>query len=314
MKITKNIFSIILTSALMLSSVPLLAQKATSMRINEVMVVNTNNFVDQYGNHNPWIELYNSSAGTVDIRGCYLTDDPANLTKYMIPRGDVLTQIHPRQHVIFWADGNKDRGTFHLNFTLDPTKSNFIALVDADGKTIIDSISTPVGLTDNVSFARKLDGAGELGNSADAWHISEKITPSTNNVTLDSNEKLNRLKTNDPTGIIMTITAISVVFLGLILLSNLFRFIGWAANRSPKRKQKKAEQAIIANQQKVSEQKDADMGEINAAIALALYEEMGGMHDAESYVLTFVHKRTSESDWNSKGQTMRQRPQYKSGY
>ena len=54
------------------------AQLATSMRINEVLVVNESNFVDDYGQRNGWIELYNGSAGTVNIAGCFLTNDKNN--------------------------------------------------------------------------------------------------------------------------------------------------------------------------------------------------------------------------------------------
>lgn len=50
------------------------AQRATSMRINEVLVINEDNFVDDYGKRHGWIELFNTSAGTVNIAGCYLTD------------------------------------------------------------------------------------------------------------------------------------------------------------------------------------------------------------------------------------------------
>lgn len=47
------------------------AQRATSMRINEVLVINDDNFVDDYGKRHPWIELFNTSAGTVNIAGCF---------------------------------------------------------------------------------------------------------------------------------------------------------------------------------------------------------------------------------------------------
>lgn len=71
------------------------AQRATSMRINEVLVINEDNFVDDYGKRHGWIELFNTSAGTVNIAGCFLTDDKNNPKKYPIPKGDVLTQIPP---------------------------------------------------------------------------------------------------------------------------------------------------------------------------------------------------------------------------
>ena len=48
------------------------AQRATSMRINEVLVVNEDNFVDDYGKRHAWIELFNGSAGSVNIAGCFL--------------------------------------------------------------------------------------------------------------------------------------------------------------------------------------------------------------------------------------------------
>lgn len=113
------------------------------MRINEVLVINEDNFVDDYGKRHGWIELFNTSAGTVNIAGCYLTDDKNNPMKYPIPKGDVLTQIQPRQHTLFWADGQPGRGTFHVNFVLDPSKENYIALYDADGKTLIDEVTDP---------------------------------------------------------------------------------------------------------------------------------------------------------------------------
>ena len=51
------------------------AQLVTSMKINEVLVINETNFVDDYGARHPWIELFNNSAGTVDLGGCYLTNE-----------------------------------------------------------------------------------------------------------------------------------------------------------------------------------------------------------------------------------------------
>ena len=104
------------------------AQRATSLKINEVLVTNEQNYQDDYGLHNAWIEIFNTSFASVNIEGCYLTNDKDNPTKYPIPKGDVLTLIKPRQHILFWADGMPNRGTFHVSFTLDPSKENYIAL------------------------------------------------------------------------------------------------------------------------------------------------------------------------------------------
>ena len=76
------------------------AQRATSMRINEVLVINEDNFVDDYGKRHGWIELFNTSAGTVNIAGCFLTDDKNNPKKYPIPKGDVLNSDPPSTHSV----------------------------------------------------------------------------------------------------------------------------------------------------------------------------------------------------------------------
>ena len=190
------------------------AQRATSMRINEVLVINEDNFVDDYGKRHGWIELFNTSAGTVNIAGCYLTDDKNNPMKYPIPKGDVLTQIQPRQHTLFWAE-------------------NYIALYDADGKTLIDEVTIPAGQMADISYGRVIDGKDE-------WAQLKKVTPSTNNLTLDSNEKIDNFKQNDSLGIGMTITAMAVVFLGLFLLYIIFKQIGRLSISASKRNAQRA--------------------------------------------------------------------------
>ena len=136
------------------------AQLTTSVKLNEVLVVNEDNFVDDYGKRHPWFELFNNSAGTVDLRGCFLTNDKSNPRKYMIPKGDVLTKVPPRQHLLFWADDQPTKGTFHVNFTFDPNKDNYLALYDSDGTTLIDEVTIPAGQKADVSYGLDLDGVG----------------------------------------------------------------------------------------------------------------------------------------------------------
>ncbi len=272
------------------------AQSATSMRINEVLVINEDNFVDDYGKRHGWIELFNASAGTVNIAGCYLTNDKNNPMKYPIPKGDVLTQIQPRQHTLFWADGQPDRGTFHVNFVLDPFKENYVALYDADGKTLIDEITIPAGQLADISYGRVIDGEDE-------WAQLKKVTPSTNNLTLDSNEKIDNFRRNDSFGIGMTITAMAVVFLGLILLYLIFKQIGKLSISASKRNARKA-----AGATGVSANVGQESGEIFAAIAAALHEMSDDNHDIENTVLTIHKVRRAYSPWSSKLNGSRQTP------
>lgn len=274
------------------------AQLTTSVKINEVLVVNENNFVDDYGKRHPWLELYNNSAGTVDLGGCYLTDDKNNTRKYMIPKGDVLTKVPPRQHLLFWADNEPTKGTFHVNFTFDPSKENYLALYDSDGSTLIDEVIIPAGQTADVSYGLDIDGNGK-------WATLSKVTPSTNNVTLDSNEKIENFQRNDSLGIGMTVTAMAVVFLGLMVLFLVFKQIGNAAIKASKRN---AEKAAAAEGGKISANAGQESGEIFAAIATALYEMSDDNHDIESTVLTIRKVQRSYSPWSSKLYSLRQTP------
>ena len=186
----KKILGIFLFAAFMVSSV--WAQGRKGLRINEVLVTNENNYQDDYGCQSAWIEIFNTTFGTVDVRSCYLTNDKNNPKKYPIPKGDVLTEMPPRQHVLFWADGKPNRGTFHVNFTLDPDKDNWIGLYDSNGRDLIDSVTVPAGIPTDHSYARYEDGVGHWvikgGNEQSGY-----VTPSTNNITLDKNVKIDIL-------------------------------------------------------------------------------------------------------------------------
>lgn len=274
------------------------AQRATSMRINEVLVDNEDNFVDDYGKRHPWIELFNTSAGSVNIAGCFLTDDKNNPKKYPIPKGDVQTIIPPHQHTLFWADGEPNRGTFHVNFTLDPSKDNYVALYDADGKTLIDEITIPASQKADVSYGRVIDGKDE-------WAQLTKVTPSTNNLTLDSNEKIDNFKKNDASGVAMTLTAMAVVFLGLFLLFLIFKQIGKMSIAASKRNAQKAAGRVSSS---LADDAGQESGEIFAAIATALYEMSDDNHDIEHTVLTIRKVARTYSPWSSKIYGLREVP------
>lgn len=281
------------------------AQRATSMKINEVLIVNDQNYQDDYGLQSAWIELFNTSFATVNIEGCYLTNDKNNPTKYRIPKGDVLTQIKPRQHTLFWADGMPNRGTFHLNFTLDPTKENYLALYDSNGKTLIDEITIPAGQLADQSYAREQDGSDKWVVKGGAEH--SYVTPSTNNMTLDKNAKIENFKKHDKIGIGMAIIAMSVVFIGLILLYISFKVVGNIAVKLGKRNAMKA--TGITDKAEAKEKKlGSHSGEETAAIAMALHEYLNDAHDIEDMVLTINKVKRSYSPWSSKIYTLRQDP------
>ena len=153
----------------MLCLVSAATAQVTKVCFNEVLVTNHTNYVDDYGQHVPWFEFFNASYNEVNIGGCYLSNDLNNPKMYMIPKGDVLTKIPTRQHVIFFADGKPGRGSFHVNFTLDSTTTNTLYLYNADGRSLIDSVTVPV-LNADMSWGRSVDGEAE-------WGLTTKVPP-----------------------------------------------------------------------------------------------------------------------------------------
>jgi Na+-transporting methylmalonyl-CoA/oxaloacetate decarboxylase gamma subunit len=290
------------------------AQRTTSLKINEILVINEDNFVDDYGKKFPWIEIYNSSPGTVDIAGCFLTNDIAKPKMYMVPKGDVLTKIKPRQHALFWADDRATHGTFHLNFVLYPDKPNFIALFDSDGYTLIDSITVPGGQQADKSYGliedgwtqKRLDEALHLNSSyrdKKLWIYFDKVTPSSNNKILDTNEKIENFKTNDADGAGMTFTAMGVVFSGLLLLYLIFKLVGIIAVAMSRRRAMKASGMTREEARGITERS----GDIYAAIAMAIYEATE-LHDEENTILTIKNTARNYSPWSSKIYTLRELP------
>ncbi|GHT06198.1 hypothetical protein AGMMS49525_14250 [Bacteroidia bacterium] len=293
------------------------AQRTTSLKINEVLVINETNYQDDYGVQHPWIEIYNSSAGTVNIAGCFLTTDLNQPRMYPIPKGDVLTKVKPHQHMLFWADGQPSRGTFHLSFTLDSIGSNFIALFDSDGKTLIDSVTVPAGQVADISYglvhdgwdAKRLDEELRLNQSYEGgnklWIPFTQVTPSSNNFILDKNDKVENFSKNDSIGIGMTLTAMSVVFFGLLALYLSFKVVGKIAISLSHRRVMKTSGVSIKEAKDMHEQSS---GEVFAAIAMALYEDSQHPHDEESTVLTIKNTARDYSPWSSKIYMLRETP------
>ena len=244
---------------------------------------------------------------------------------YMIPKGDVLTKVKPRQHTLFYADGEKTKGTFHLSFNLTDAKE--VIFVSSDGRTIIDEVKLPA-LGDDQSYGRVKDGKGshepkkfisrsynltkEEKNQGPngGWAVMPYPTPSTNNDSSNEVSSSLALLETDPTGVFMALTAMSVVFLALILLYVVFKNVGKfhikQASEAAKATVKNADSHPIATSGEVS-------AETFAAIAMAvhLFQIENEAHDFENTILTINKVSKSYSPWSSKIYTLRETPQLK---
>ncbi len=308
----RKILLVLIFSGLAATTPLLYGQNMSDIRINEILVKNTEDFVDDFGNKSGWIELFNTSYGSVDIGGCYLTNDPENLTKYMIPRGDVQTRIKPRQHTLFWANSKPHRGTFHLNFTLEESKE--IIFVSSDGRTIIDRVEIPHGIIpENVSYGRFKDGVTIFGEDkqpdlAQTWGLLPRTSPSTNNYGMGQEPPGMLFMKIDPYGVIMAFTAMSVVFLSLIILYLVFKNVG---KHNIKISRKRAEEAKAGNRHTLTDEEESAESYAAISVALHAFFEDSDTHDIENTILTIQKVTRNYSPWSSKIYTLRETPNKK---
>ncbi|MEZ4525588.1 MAG: carbohydrate-binding domain-containing protein [Desulfobacterales bacterium] len=133
------------------------ADPAGNVVINEFMADNAATVMDQDGEYDDWIELYNKSSEAISLAGCHLTDKTTNLTQWTFPDG---TTIAAGNYLIIWADEDEDQGGLHANFKLGASGES-IVLVASDQTTVIDTITFGAQTTD-VSTGRYPNGTGDF--------------------------------------------------------------------------------------------------------------------------------------------------------
>lgn len=294
-----------LAAALALSA-GLQAQNTSDLRIGEVLVENTSGLLDDFGQRNGWIEIYNNSDGTVKFGGCYLTDDKSDLKKYRIPSNDASAAVKPHQSAVFFASGKAASGTYYTNFTIE--RGETVYIVSNDGKTIIDALTVPSDLQADKSVMRVPGGV----KGTDLKTVSNAApTPGGFNGDVEAKSKSETIKEKDPKGFVLTLISVTIVFLALFLLSFVFDRIGKVQNKAPRAKKKRSsgspaatEEIAAAIAMALSRER---CSEVQAAIALALHLHLREeVHDKESFVLTI--RQTVGSQWNNKALGFRRMP------
>ncbi|MHC4676214.1 MAG: LamG-like jellyroll fold domain-containing protein, partial [Planctomycetota bacterium] len=150
-------------------------KKGNPLVINEFMASNSDgsDINDLHGEHDDWIEIYNTGSIAVDIGGMYITDNLSRPTKWRIPDDSpVDTTISPYGHLLIWADKNTDQGPLHAKFKLNGGGEE-IGLFDTDGNTLVDSIVFDDQVAD-ISYGRYPD-------SGDTWRFMGFPTPRAQN-------------------------------------------------------------------------------------------------------------------------------------
>jgi hypothetical protein len=125
--------------------------------LNELMADNSQSIADPAGEYDDWIELFNPSVEPLALGGRYLTDKRDRLDKWRFAQTDLV--LAPGAFLVVWCDEQPLQGSLHTNFKLS-AGGEFLALVDRDGVTILDSLGFGPQVKD-LSLGRNPDGSGK---------------------------------------------------------------------------------------------------------------------------------------------------------
>ena len=306
----------LLCSVLLLSSTSAIyGQGAKNIVINEVLTNNTASIQDEFGAHEAWIELENTTFTTYNIRGMYLTTDRSVLDPQMsvperikrmsiIPSGDARTNVGGRQHIVFFGNSNPAQGKLHLSLRVPMSEPFWIALYNGNASELIDSVTIPALAADQ-SYARQ----------GKRWAVksAQNVTPGIENFIKTDESKDAKLKREDPYGFGITLLAMGIVFTCLAVLFLFFTLFGIlmrhmetakkVANTQPikpitKTVEKTAEighkTGVIL--QEGLKTKGIDKEVYMAVIGMALKQYEDDVHDVESGVITIKQKSSSWND------------------
>ncbi len=302
-----------LAAVLAMCSLMVFGQGAKSIKINEVMPNNTASIVDEYGEHPAWIELANTSFGTYNVRGMYITTDTAVLNKSLtvpervskmsiLPDNSSRTNLSARQHLLLYMNSNPTKGASHLGLAMPKEGPIWIGLFEGNGVDLVDSVTIPVTLNPNTSYARQNDGS-------ETWEVKavDAVTPGIENYVGLTESKVAQIKRDDPHGFGITLLSMGIVFSCLALLWIFFTIFGKIMGHRQHRKNQDAKQAHkerILSKMGVEEEderafpgvvtkrRDEDPEVLMAVISMALKEYLDDTHDTESGVITLIPKFT----------------------
>lgn len=323
----KSIYKYILLTAALFVATASFGQSVHDLRLNEMMIRNVDNYADEYGRHVPWVEIFNSAYNTVNITGCYLTDDTTGLAAagkkggkipthwYKIPT-DQKMYMPQRSYLIFYLDNSPLYGPFHTNFTPEESETHYIALINANGKELLDLVVYPLDLRDTCrSFGYLQDGVRDAKSfkqgkrEAGELAFLNDFTPASSNETGEKISKQDKLKRDDPYGFGMAIISMAVVFTALIMIYIMLKIFNYVSRRTTLKSKAQEGAAEVAAVKSDDKKEDEGInGEVVAAIGTALHLHFGSMHDEESEIITINMPSKHYSPWAQKELTMKRNP------
>ncbi len=161
-KIPHGSLLLVVIFLILLSIIPNSSHAEIRIVINEVQSSNSSTISDEDGDFEDWIELYNAGSDTVWLHGYGLSDDAAQLWRWVFPEG---VHVAPNDFLLVWASG-KDRRVpdqpLHTNFSIrsegEEVLLSSFTIPDGGHSPIIDKLD-PTPIPTDYSFGRYPDGS-----------------------------------------------------------------------------------------------------------------------------------------------------------
>jgi len=122
--------------------------------INEIQPNNVSGILDNHGEHDPWIELYNSGSSAIALDGFSLANGYSNPAAWAFPNGTVLNAGEFKVVFVDGQPGQSAGNELHTAFRLD---SNAGSIVLSQNGRILDYINY-TNVDGNYSFGSFPDG------------------------------------------------------------------------------------------------------------------------------------------------------------
>lgn len=149
-----------------------------SVLINEVVASNGTSALDQNGESDDWIELYNTTSNPIDLSGMYLTDDALDLMLWSFP---AATTIPANGYLIVWADNDVFQSGLHASFKLNASGELVIL---SNGAVFHDQVGFGVQTTD-VAYARCPDGGATFAYVTPTYGVTNNCFANVENVSFE---------------------------------------------------------------------------------------------------------------------------------
>jgi hypothetical protein len=110
------------------------------VKINEVMAKNLITLMDNFGEYEDWVEIYNPFNVNVNLSGYYFSDNPEIRNKWQVPGTfpDSVT-VPANGWRLFFCDGDLNQGVLHNNFSLS-NGGEYVGLFGPDGYSLVDEV------------------------------------------------------------------------------------------------------------------------------------------------------------------------------